>query len=227
MIMCHPSGKFSMRARIKSLLTHPSFTVLIYWIVRVYSRTFRLTVENEETWIAYLHGGGKVLLCAWHQQFFAILRHSENYRSYRPSIMISQSQDGEIVAGVAAKSGWLPVRGSSSRGGSQALKILVERLKETGLAAHIVDGPRGPAGKLKHGAIHLAQATGAAIVPTYISAEKAWYFNSWDKFLLPKPFSRVTLRFGDMINLSATGNPEELERQRKYIEDIMLPRLIP
>jgi lysophospholipid acyltransferase (LPLAT)-like uncharacterized protein len=141
--------------------------------------------------------------------------------------MISQSQDGEMIAGVAAKSGWLPVRGSSSRGGSQALKILVERLKETGLAAHIVDGPRGPAGKLKHGAIHLAQATGAAIVPTYISAEKAWYFNSWDKFLLPKPFSRVTLRFGDMINLSATGNPEELERQRKYIEDIMLPRLIP
>jgi len=215
-----------MHARIKSLLIHPFVTLLLYRIVRAYSRTFRFTVENEETWLAHLQGGGKVLLCAWHQQFFATISHCENYRSYRPSIMISQSQDGEIVAGVAAKSGWLPVRGSSSRGGSQALKILVEKLKETGLAAHIVDGPRGPAGKLKRGAIHLAQSTGAAIVPIYVSADKAWYFNSWDRFLLPKPFSRVTLRFGDMINLTATGNPEELERQRKYIEDIMLPGLI-
>lgn len=215
-----------MRAMIKSLLTYPCVTVLLYRIVRAYSRTFRFTVENEETWITYLQGGGKVLLCAWHQQFFAIIRHGESYRPYRPSIMISQSQDGGMIAGVAAKSGWLPIRGSSSRGGSKALKILVERFKETGLAAHIVDGPRGPAGKLKRGAIHLAQATGAAIVPMYISADKAWYFNSWDRFLLPKPFSRVTLRFGDMIHLTPTGNPEELERQRKYVEDIMLPSLV-
>jgi len=106
------------------------------------------------------------------------------------------------------------------------LKTLVERLKETGLAAHIVDGPRGPAGKIKRGAIYLAQATGAAIVPMYTFADKAWRFNSWDKFLLPKPFSRVTLRFGDMINLPSTDDSEELERQRKYIEDVMLPALI-
>lgn len=215
-----------MRARIKSLLTHPFVTVLLYRIVHTYSGTFRLTVENETAWLAYLKGGGKVLLCGWHQQFFAIIRHCENYRPYRPSIMISQSQDGEMIAGVAAKSGWLPIRGSSSRGGSQALKTLVEKLAETGLAAHIVDGPRGPAGKLKRGAIHLAQATGAAIVPMYVAADKAWHFNSWDRFLLPKPFSHVTLRFGDMINLTATENPEELEKQRKYIEDIMLPGLM-
>ena len=215
-----------MPRRLKSILTHPLVTVLLYWIVRCYSRTFRLTVENEAAWLAYLQEGGKVLLCGWHQQFFAIIRHCENYRSYRPSIMISQSQDGEMIAGVATKCGWLPVRGSSSRGGSQALKTLVEKLKENGLAAHIADGPQGPAGKLKRGAIYLAQATGASIVPMYISADKAWHFNSWDRFLLPKPFSRVTLRFGAMINLTATDTPEELERQRKYVEDIMLPGLI-
>jgi len=215
-----------MRARIKSLLTQPCITVLLYHAVRVYCRTFRLTVEHEEAWLAHLKGGGRVLLCAWHQQFFAIIRHCESYRPYRPSIMISQSKDGEMIAGVALKSGWLAIRGSSSRGGSQALKILVERLKETGLAAHIVDGPRGPAGKLKRGAIHLAQAADAVIVPMYVSADKAWYFNSWDKFLLPKPFSRVTLRFGAMIKLTPTENTEELERQRKYVEDIMLSSLI-
>ena len=215
-----------MRTRIKSLLIHPRFTVVLYWTVRIYSLVFRLTVENEGAWMAYLKEGGKVLLCCWHQQFFPIIRHSEGYRPYRPSIMISQSNDGEMIAGVAAKSGWLPVRGSSSRGGSQALKILVEKLKETGLAAHIVDGPRGPIGKLKRGAIHLAQATGAVIVPMHVSADRAWYFHSWDRFMLPKPFSRVTLRFGNMINLAATENPEELEKQRKSIEEIMLPGLI-
>ena len=216
-----------MRTEIKSFLTHPRVAALLYWTVRIYSLLFRLTVEHEEAWVAYLQGGGKVLLCGWHQQFFPIIRHSEKYRTYRPSIMISQSQDGQMIAGVAAKSGWLPVRGSSSRGGSQALKLLVAKLKETGLAAHIVDGPRGPAGKLKRGAIHLAQATGAVIVPMYVSADKAWYFNSWDRFMLPKPFSHVTLRYGEMINLSATENPDELERQRKYIEDVMSPSLIP
>lgn len=215
-----------MPRRLKSILTHPLITVLLYWIVRLYSRTFRLTVENEAAWLAYLQGGGKVLLCGWHQQFFAIIRQSERYRPYRPSIMISRSQDGEMIAGVAVKCGWLPVRGSSSRGGSPALKTLVEKLKETGLAAHIVDGPQGPAGKLKRGAIYLALATDAVIVPMYISADKAWHFNSWDRFMLPKPFSRITLRFGAMINLTATDTPEELERQRKYVEDIMLPGLV-
>ena len=192
--------------------------------MRAYCLTFRLQVENEQPWLDYLKGGGKVLLCVWHQQFFAAIRHFESYRSYRPSIMISQSQDGELIAGVAEKSGWLAVRGSSSRGGSQALRRLVEKLKETGLAAHILDGPRGPRGKVKNGAIHLAQTTGAVIVPVYVYADQAWYFNSWDRFLLPKPFSRVTLRFGDMISLDKTDR-QELEKQRQYLEKLMLPCL--
>lgn len=213
-----------MRAKIKAILASPYAATLLYRLVRAYCLTFRLQVENEQPWLDYLKGGGKVLLCVWHQQFFAAIRHFESYRSYRPSIMISQSQDGELIAGVAEKSGWLAVRGSSSRGGSQALRRLVEKLKETGLAAHILDGPRGPRGKVKNGAIHLAQTTGAVIVPVYVYADQAWYFNSWDRFLLPKPFSRVTLRFGDMISLDKTDR-QELEKQRQYLEKLMLPCL--
>ena len=98
---------------------------------------------------------------------------------------------------------------------------MIEKLKETRLAAHIVDGPRGPAGKVKIGVIHLAQATGAAIVPIGVSADRAWYFNSWDRFLLPKPFSRVTVHCGDMIRFPFTENQEELERQRLHLENVM------
>lgn len=165
------------------------------------------------------------MLCGWHQQFFALIRHFERYRPYRPSIMISRSQDGDLIANVAEKSGWFPVRGSSSKGGSQALRLLVKKLQETGLAYHIVDGPQGPMGIVKNGAINLAQAAGAVIVPVHVSADNAWYFNSWDRFLLPKPFSRVNVRFGDMIRLASTDDQEELERQRRDLENIMLPCL--
>ncbi len=210
---------------IKNILASPPTTTLLYGLVHAYSRTFRLTVENERAWIDCLQKGERILLCVWHQQFFALIRHFESYRPYRPSIMISRSQDGEMIARVAEKSGWLPVRGSSSRGGSQALKQLVDKLRETGLAAHIVDGPQGPAGRVKRGAIHLAQAAGASIIPVSIEANRAWYFNSWDRFLLPKPFSRVTVRFGKMIRFPFTEDMEELEGQRQLLEDIMLPSL--
>ena len=215
----------SIRTKIRSGLASPGAATLLYRLVHAYSLTFRLTVENEQPWLSYLKGGGKVLLCGWHQQFFALIRHFERYRPYRPSIMISQSQDGDIIANVIEKSGWLPVRGSSSKGGRQALRLLVEKLQETGLAYHILDGPQGPMGKVKNGAINLAQATGAVIVPVHVSADSAWYFNSWDRFLLPKPLSRVKLRFGDMIRLASTDNQEEQERQRRDLENIMLPCL--
>ena len=74
---------------------------------------------------------------------------------------------------------------------------MIQNLKENGLAAHIVDGPRGPAGIVKKGCIYLAKDADAVIVPMYTVAKKAWYFNSWDRFFLPKPFSKVIIRYGD------------------------------
>jgi lysophospholipid acyltransferase (LPLAT)-like uncharacterized protein len=173
----------------------------------------------------YLENGESVLLCGWHQHFFSAIRHFQNYKVFNPSIMISQSSDGEIVAGVAERSGWRTVRGSSSRGGGEALKKMIVNLKESKLAGHIVDGPRGPSGKIKTGVIHLAHATDAVIVPVYAFAEKGWYFNSWDKFLLPKPFSKVLIRFGKAIKFDRVKDREIFEEQRKRLEEIMLPAL--
>ena len=173
----------------------------------------------------YLINGGTVLLCGWHQQFFSAIRHFQNYRTFNPVIMISQSSDGKIVAGVAKRSGWNPVRGSSSRDGREALKKMIFKLKKSKLAAHIVDGPRGPSGKVKVGVIRLAHATDAVIVPFSVSAEKAWYFNSWDKFLLPKPYTKVLLHFGKIIKFDRVKDREIFEEQRKQLEEIMLPAL--
>jgi lysophospholipid acyltransferase (LPLAT)-like uncharacterized protein len=211
--------------KLNRLFTTELFISFLYRLNRVYSWTFRLKVENEKEWMEYLKNGGTVLLCTWHQQFFSAIRHFQNYKVFNPSIMISQSKDGEIVAGIAERTGWHPVRGSSSKGGKRALQIMIDNFKKTKLAGHIVDGPNGPSGKVKAGVIRLAHVANAVIVPFYVSAENGWHFNSWDKFLLPKPFSKVSLRFGKMIKFESVKDEESFEEQRKQLEDIMLPAL--
>jgi len=199
---------------------------LLYHMVQGYSRTLRLSVENEKPWLDYLQGGGRVLLCGWHQQFFAAIRHFKTYSAYSPSLMISQSKDGDIIADIAKKSGWHAVRGSSSRNGGRALREMVGQLEHSGLAAHILDGPRGPAGIVKAGAVSLARSAGAVVVPFTISSDNVWYFHSWDRFMLPKPFARVNLRFGNMLDLNAGEGDENFESHRVRLQEIMLPGLI-
>ncbi|MBI9082929.1 MAG: lysophospholipid acyltransferase family protein [Desulfobacterales bacterium] len=198
----------------------------LYRFICVYSWTFRLTVENENPWLNHLAAGGSVVLCAWHQQFFSGIRHFRNYRTFNPCIMISQSRDGDIIAGVARRCGWHPVRGSSSKGGKAALTEVIGQLQQMKLAAHIVDGPQGPMGTVKAGTIRLAQATNASLVPFSVTAKNAWHFKSWDRFFVPKPFSRVVLRFGEMIAVDPTPNAAAFEAQRLQIEEAMRPSLV-
>jgi lysophospholipid acyltransferase (LPLAT)-like uncharacterized protein len=214
-----------LRIKIDRFLESEAFISFFYGLILFYSWTLRLKIENDKEWMDYRRNGGVVLLCTWHQQFFSAILPFKNYKTFNPSIMISQSRDGEIVAKIALRSGWNPVRGSSSKGGMEALKKMITHLKEKKLAAHIVDGPNGPLGIIKPGVIRLAHSTDAVIVPFSVSAEKAWYFNSWDKFLLPKPFSKVFLRFGEMIKLDRVKDKEIFERQRMRLEEVMLPTL--
>jgi lysophospholipid acyltransferase (LPLAT)-like uncharacterized protein len=215
-----------MSKGFKKILTSRITISLLYRFIRGYSRTFRLQVENEHAWMDHVDSGGAAVLCCWHQQFFPAIRHFRDYRHYRPALMISRSADGEIIAGVAEKTGWDVVRGSSSRGGRDALAQMAERLKQRRVAAHIVDGPRGPAGNVKAGIIRLAQLGGAVIAPFSVRADRAWYFNSWDRFMIPKPFARVTMRFDALFPVSSSSSPEEFEEHRLRLEKTMQPGLI-
>jgi hypothetical protein len=215
-----------MAPALRRLLTDRIFIKALYHFIGLYSATFRLQVINQAVWQDHLAGGGRVLLCCWHQQFFSFIRYFKCFRRYKPSLMISRSADGAMIAGVAEHSGWRAVRGSSSRGGRRALVQMVVNLKESGLAAHILDGPRGPAGVVKSGAIVLAAKADAVIVPVYAESVQRWIFHSWDRFLLPKPFSRVTIRFGAPIRVgsqSRTGGA--IEVQRRALEAVMRPAL--
>ena len=214
-----------MFKKIRNAITSQLATALLYRLIRAYSWTFRIKVENEDDWLTHLKNGGTVLICIWHQQFFPAIRYFKKYQKYNPSLMISRSKDGEIIAGVAKRTGWHSVRGSSSRGGSEALHGMIDRLKTSRLSGHVVDGPRGPAGIVKSGVIRMAHTTGAMVVPLFTSADNAWYMNSWDKFMIPKPFAKVTLRFGEMIKFDPSENNEDFEKQRLHLEKIMRSEL--
>jgi len=215
----------SMSLKFKSILTTKLFHSFLYRFIRFYSSSFIIKIENEKTWMEYFRSGGRILLCTWHQHFFAAIRHFQSYRAFKPALMISKSSDGEIIAGVAEKSGWHTLRGSSSRAGKEALRKMIDHVNQTRFAGHIVDGPKGPAGTVKAGVVQLAHAADAAIIPFYVSADRAWYFNSWDSFFIPKPFARVVISFGEMIKFTPAENSATFESQRLYLEKIMRPEL--
>ncbi|MCF8092958.1 MAG: lysophospholipid acyltransferase family protein [Desulfotignum sp.] len=214
-----------MLKRLKFVIYTRPFIWFAFYLVKYYSRTLRLRVENENHWKKMLEQRIPVLLCAWHQQFFAAINHFGNYARYHPGLMISRSRDGDLISGVANRVGWHTPRGSSSRGGKDAMNAMIAHLKQYGFGAHILDGPRGPMGKIKPGVIRMAHAAGARVVPFYVTADNAWFFNSWDRFMLPKPFSRVCITFGQDIVLEPVDTPEQFEQQRRYLENLLLPRL--
>ncbi len=215
-----------MFKKLKFIIYTRPFILFAYYFIRLYCLTFQLNIVNEKKWQSLLGKGKPVLLCTWHQQFFSAIRHFKTYADYNPGLMISQSKDGDLIAGVANKSGWRTARGSSSRGGKKAMDAMIDHLTAHGFGAHILDGPTGPMGKIKAGIVKMALDSNALIIPLYAQAEKAWFFNSWDRFMLPKPFSKVTLTFGDEINFDSKETGENFEDQRLYLENLMLPGLL-
>ncbi|MEA1967402.1 MAG: lysophospholipid acyltransferase family protein [Thermodesulfobacteriota bacterium] len=220
-----PKRVLYMGKSLKRVIRSKGFVFLIYFFVRFYSRFLRIKVENEEQWLKYVENGGSVLLAVFHQQFFSLIRYFKNYERFEPVIMISRSSDGDIIAPVARHTGWKVARGSSSRGGKEAMYEMIAALSRNSVGANLVDGPKGPIGKVKPGTIRIAQKSGSVIVPCFVIAESAWYVNSWDRFMIPKPFSKVEIIFGDMIKADLIKTDNDFEKRRVFLEKEMAPFL--
>ena len=172
---------------------------------------------NPEIERKVFENGRIPIYASWHQRFFPGITLFSRRKPI--SIMISRSRDGEFISGIVRLLGWYPVRGSSSKGGRQALRKLKKLVQEGYKVGHIVDCPRGPFGVVKPGLLIIAQATGMPIIPIIISAEKKWVFNSWDQFMVPKPFSRVIIRFSDEMCIPKKLSLSEFEEKRLQIEN--------
>jgi lysophospholipid acyltransferase (LPLAT)-like uncharacterized protein len=207
---------------INSVLSYP-----IFFVANLYLATLKLEIENEQEWKDLYAQGRGIIFCSWHQLFIPLIRHFGRYgKNYPAAIMISQSRDGDIIASVARYFGWQVKRGSSSKGGMEALRQMIIHLQEKRVGAHILDGPRGPAGVAKPGIVTLAQESNALVVPLYVEPTSAWFFKSWDKMFLPKPFSRVRVIFDRPISMPKTADREDLERQRVSLQNLMQPHLV-
>ena len=174
---------------------------------------------GEEIALGCLTDYGRVIVAVWHQRLLPGLAYVTKFRNFEPIIMVSQSRDGELAARFAERLGLVPVRGSSTRGGTTALAEILKALKEHPAVIHIVDGPTGPKGIVKPGLISMAQVSGAAILPVIVSARKAWVLGSWDRFLIPKPFSEVTIEWGRPLVVPRDLDPAGNEELRRVIEE--------
>lgn len=187
--------------------------------VRLISMSYRLKLVDEENEKPLLNTKGNLIYASWHQRFFPGIAF---FSTRKPiCIIISKSLDGEMAARVVNILGWYPVRGSSSNGGKEALEKIKELARSRYKVGHIVDGPTGPFGKIKPGLLRIAQAADLPVVPTITSGQHRWVFNSWDKFMVPKPFSRVIIRFGKPIPVPANITDDEFENIRLHIETQM------
>jgi len=192
-----------------------------YWACRLHAGTIHVIPDGVERVRDHIARGGTLIFACWHQRFFSGFWVPRIF-GMNPCIMISQSRDGDVVSDVVARIGWVPVRGSSSRGGKKALQEMIAGVEKHRMGAHVVDGPQGPPHIIKPGLVALASQTGAAICPGYISYENPWAFNSWDRFMVPKPFSRVLLKAGDFIFVPKDLDEKSFEETRLAIERTMI-----
>lgn len=206
------SPSFTLRQRL-ALAVIPRIVWALLWIVGL---TWRFEVIAEEGVVPVLFGEkpGPEIYCFWHQ---CVLPCTVYFRRSRAVILISQSYDGELITRILRMFGYGAVRGSSSRSAREGLLGLKSVIEQGRTAIFTADGPRGPIYRTKMGPIKLAQITGAPIGAFHLEPERAWVMRSWDRFLVPKPFTRIVVSWAQWTHVSTDLPAEEFEPRREVL----------
>ncbi|MCZ6688276.1 MAG: lysophospholipid acyltransferase family protein [Planctomycetota bacterium] len=183
-------------------------------------KTLRLEIVGEEH-DPFKHGKGPVIYTTWHRSFLFGVYFLRGRRGYT---MASRSKDGEWAAGLVQRFGNRTVRGSSSRRGGPALHGLIEKLKEGSSGSLVTDAPLGPARKSKPGILLCAQKSGVPILPMQFAAKWCVRLNSWDRTILPLPFSRFVVKFAEPFEVDPDLEKEEFDRRLGEL-DVVLNQL--
>jgi lysophospholipid acyltransferase (LPLAT)-like uncharacterized protein len=178
------------------------------WFIRLIGPTLRVCVSREET--AQLTIDQRPLIVSfWHA---CIVPATYICRNIGVRVMSSYSYDGEYMGRIIHKFGFVAVKGSSSRNAVRALLGLRRALEEGWTVAFSIDGPRGPRYQVKPGPAALARSSAIPLSMFHIAVESAWALNTWDRLIIPKPFSRVLVRFGNLIPVPPDATEEDLGR---------------
>ena len=202
---------FTLRDRLL-LAIAPRLAALL---IAVVGMTLRFEVVAEEG-AAPAPLPARGIYCFWHECTFSAGWY---FRRYNACILISRSLDGELIARTLARLGFRSVRGSSSRGAVGGLLALRGEVERGGLGIFTADGPRGPLHRAKLGPIKLAQRTGLPVGCFHIHAASAWVLPSWDRFAIPRPFSRAVVSWARSVPPPAPdATIEELEQRRAALD---------
>ena len=184
-------------------------------LVDLLFKTTRIKAAGFEK-VASIINSHRFILAFWHSRILLI---SYLYQGWNAAVLVSQSKDGEFIARVVQRQGHEPIRGSTTRGGLRALSQMIKSLKEKRRPAGIIpDGPQGPRFKVQPGIITLAKKTGFPIVPVTYSSSRVKVFNSWDRFIMPIPFARCQVIYGDPVSVPGNADPAATSDCRLRLE---------
>ena len=188
--------------------------VLGGWLLRLLGATWRVRVHGREWLLTRAAGEAPVVYALWHGQMLPLL-----WAHKAPTgVIVSEHRDGEIIARIIALFGLFGVRGSSSRGGTRALLESVQVVRRGTDMAFTPDGPRGPRHSFAPGALMLASRAQVPLVTITGYVDRKWQLGSWDGFEIPKPFARVTVRYGTPRAVEGEDIRAVAERASEFAE---------
>lgn len=213
----------SIAATTKPPLSTTAAIHLAHGVIRGLYRTLNITIVGKDQVLERQRLSQGYILGIWHCN---VLLSPIIERDTGTMVMVSTSRDGDIISGVVAKLGNVPVRGSSSKGGRRALSEMVSRLRGGQCAAITPDGPLGPYMKLKSGVVAMAQRAGVPIIPLHYEADQPWRLSSWDRQAIPRPFSRLFVRYGTPVTIAKDLSPMDFDRAVVAVERAMLANVV-
>ena len=208
-----------LRNEDRSIRPRPILAWFIATLMRTVGRTLRLELDDRA---GYVNSNGKCLMAVWHNRILALPVFYERFGAgKRIVVLTSASRDGELLAGVVRVFGIGAVRGSSSRRGAAALRELTAEIERGTDIVITPDGPRGPKYRLGQGIVYLAQKCGIPILRIHVKYESYWELKTWDRFRIPKPFSKVRVTLPCFDFIPAAGDEGAVERERERIERLL------
>lgn len=191
----------------------PRVVWALLWVVGLTWR-YEVIAEEGATPVLYGQKPGPEIYCFWHQ---CVLPGAVYFRRSEAVILISRSFDGELITRIARMFSYNAVRGSSTRSAREGLLGLKGTIESGRAAIFTADGPRGPIYRTKMGPVKLAQLTGAPIGAFHLEPKRAWVMKSWDRFLVPKPFTRIVVSWAQWTHVPGALPAEELELKREEL----------
>ena len=182
-------------------------------VLRALGMTWRIRLVNTGPLTELRKTKQGFVFSLWHGQMLPLLWH---HRDEGIVVLISEHRDGELVARAAAGLGFGLIRGSSTRGADRALISIIREVQAGKEVAITPDGPKGPTEKFAPGALIAAQRADCFIVTLGVTTNRAWRLKSWDRFMIPKPFARVTIAYGDPVKVLASSPRKAAEEGPRF-----------